>query len=59
MAPAERAIGAGQSTLIRIIWMLDLDHIGAEQGQLIGRERACQHVRRIDHPNAFKRTLHQ
>ena len=36
--------------------ILDLDHVGAQHAQLIGRERPSQHVRDVDHPDAFERT---
>ena len=58
MTPAQRAIGAGEPTLIGVVRVLDLDHVGAEQRQLIGGKWAGQHVRRIDHADSFKRTLH-
>src|SRR5262247_4344141 len=36
--------------------MLDLDHVGAQHGQLIGRERPGQNVGDVDHPDAFERS---
>src|ERR1039458_8829781 len=35
------------------------DHVGAQYGQLIGRERSRQHVGDVDHPNPFERSRHR
>ncbi len=34
---------------------LDLEHFGAEIAEALGRERAGQHPRQIDDPNALER----
>src|SRR6266849_3774394 len=38
--------------------MLDLDHVGAQHCELIGRKRSRQDVRDVDHPDAFERSRH-
>src|SRR5580704_1242538 len=38
--------------------MLDLDHVGAENRELIGRERPRQHVGDVDDADALERTGH-
>ena len=35
--------------------MLDLDHVGAQHRELIGRERPRQHMGDVDHPDSFER----
>ena len=37
---------------------LDLDHVGAHVGHVLGSERAQQHGREIDHAYAFERSRH-
>jgi hypothetical protein len=38
--------------------MLDLDHVGAQHRQLIGRERAGKNMGDVDDTNAFERSRH-
>src|SRR4029077_20795961 len=54
----ERAVGAALAALVGLIRMLDLDHVGAEHGQLIGGERTGQHMGYVDDADAFKRPRH-
>ena len=54
----QHVVAAGIAALIRVVRMLDLDHVGAHQPKLIGRERPGQHVRDVDDADAFERTRH-
>ena len=54
----ERLVGAAAAALVGLVGMLDLDHVGAEHGELVGRERPGQHVRDVDHPDALERSRH-
>ncbi len=58
VAAVEVLVGAGGAALVGIVGMLDLDHVRAQHGELVGRERPRQHVRDVDHPDAFERTRH-
>ena len=58
VAAVERLVGAGAAALVGIVGMLDLDHVGAQHGELIGRERPRQHVGHVDHPDALERSRH-
>jgi hypothetical protein len=55
----EGLVGAGAAALIGLAGVLDLDHVGTEHGQLIGGKWTRQHVRGVDHPDAFERPLHR
>src|SRR5262249_16801568 len=55
----ERPVGAVATTLVGIVGMLDLDDVGAQHRQLVGRKRSRQHVRDVDHPDAFERSRHR
>jgi hypothetical protein len=59
LCPVERLIGAVAATLIGLVGMLDLDHIGTQHCQLVGRKRSRQHMREVDHPDAFERSRHR
>jgi hypothetical protein len=52
----QRLVGAGRAALIRIVRIVHLDDVGAEHGELIGGERPRQHMRHVDHPDAFEWT---
>src|SRR5260370_23119947 len=58
MLAVERAIGAAVAALVRLVRVLDLDHLGAEHGELIGRERAGQHMGDVDDANAREGSGH-
>ena len=58
LATVERLVGAGAAALVGVVGMLDLDHVGAEHGQLVGGERPGQDVRDVDHADAFERSRH-
>jgi hypothetical protein len=55
IAAVEFLIGACAAALVGIVWMLDLDHVGAQHGQLIGGERPGKHMGDVDHPDPFER----
>ena len=38
---------------------LDLDHLGAEVGQVLAGPRPGEHARQIEHPDMRKRTGHE
>ena len=44
------------TALIGLVGMLDLDHVGAKDGELIGRERSGQNVGDVDHPDSLERS---
>ncbi len=54
----QHLVTAGIAALIRIVRMLDLDHIGTHQPKLIRRERTGQHMRDVDDADALERTRH-
>jgi hypothetical protein len=54
----QRAVGAAVTALVGIVRMLDLNHIGAEDGKLIGRKRAGQHMGDVDDANTLERSGH-
>src|SRR5581483_9924905 len=54
----ELAVGAAAAALVRVVRMLDLDHVGAQHGKLISGERTRQHMRHVDDANAFKGAGH-
>ena len=56
VAPVERPVGAALAALIGLVRMLDLDHIGAQHRELVGRERASEHMGDVDDPDALERT---
>ena len=58
VAPVQRAVGAALAALVGLVRVLDLDHVGAEHGQLIGGERAGQHMGDVDDADAFKGSRH-
>src|SRR5262249_48012147 len=49
----ENPVAARVAALVVVVWVLDLDDVGAQQRQLVRRERAGQHVRDIDDLDAF------
>ena len=51
-------VAAGIAALVRIVRMLDLDHIGTHQPELIRRERPRQHMRDVDDADALEWTRH-
>jgi len=53
--PVQAIIGARLAALVGVVRILHLDHVGAKHRKLIGRERAGEHVRAIQYPDAFKR----
>src|SRR3974377_456379 len=52
----EILIAADAAALIGIVRMLDLDDIGAKDGELIGGERTSQNVGDVDHPDSLERS---
>src|SRR5262249_24740963 len=44
----EDTVAARVAALVVVVRVLDLDDVGAQQGQLVRRERASQHVRDVD-----------
>ncbi len=58
MAAVERAVGAAVAALVGLVRVLDLDHIGAEHGKLIGGKGARQHMRDVDDADAFEGSGH-
>ncbi len=52
----ERLVGARAAALVGVVRVLDLDHVGAEHAELIGRERPRQNVGRVDRPG-YPRTV--
>ena len=52
----ERLVGARAAALVGVVRVLDLDHVGAEHAELIGRERPRQNVGRVDHPDTLERS---
>jgi len=46
------------AALVGLVGMLDLDHVGAQHRQLVGREWPRQHMRDVDHPDALERSRH-
>jgi hypothetical protein len=57
-AAVEGAVAAAAAGLIGLQGMLDLDHLGAEQAELIGGERAGQHMGEIDDADALEGSGH-
>ena len=47
-----------EAALVGVLRMLDLDDLGAEHAELIGGERARQHVRRVDDADTLERPGH-
>ncbi len=58
MPMVQRAVGAAIAALVGLVGMLDLDHVGAEDGELIRRERASQHMGDVNDANALERSGH-
>ncbi len=56
LAVIQFLVGARRAALVRIVRIVDLDHVGAEHRQLIGRERPRQHVRHVDDADTLERT---
>jgi hypothetical protein len=56
MAAVERLVGAGSAALVGLVGMLDLDHVGAQHGQLIGGKRPGQNMGDVEHPYALERS---
>src|SRR5262249_1583476 len=54
--PIELAITARVTALIVLGRMLDLDHVGAEQRELIRREGSCEDVGDVDDDDALERS---
>ena len=54
----EIPIAATDAALVWVLRVFDLDHIRAEQAQLIGREGAGQNMGRVYDANAFEGTGH-
>ena len=52
-------VGAGAAALVGVVGMLDLDHVGAQHGQLIGGERPRQHMGDVDDADALERSRHR
>ena len=59
VAAVERLVRAAGAALIGLLGMLDLDHVGPEHGQLIGRKRPRQNMRDVDHTYAFEGSRHR
>jgi hypothetical protein len=59
VAAVERLVGAAGAALIGFFGMLDLDHVGPEHGQLIGRKRPRQNMRDVNHTYAFEGSCHR
>src|SRR5580700_8834007 len=57
-AVLERGIGAELAGEIARTGRLDLDDLGAQQCELIGPERPCQHIGEIEHANAAEKSAH-
>src|SRR5262249_48652165 len=55
VSTVELFVRPGAAALIGIIRMLDLDHVGTQHCQLIGRERAGQHMGGVNYTNALER----
>src|SRR5262249_21627685 len=53
----EDTVAARVAALVVVVRVLDLDDVGAQQGQLVRRERASQHVRDVDelHPLIWRK----
>jgi hypothetical protein len=51
-ARRQRRIGAEVARQIAPPDGLDLDHLGAQMGELVAGERAGKHVREVQHPHA-------
>ena len=56
VAVVERLVGAAAAALVGIVGMLDLDHVGAQHRELIGRERPRQHMGGVDDPDTLERS---
>ena len=54
----QRPIAAGAAGLVGVVRILDFDHIGAKDGELIGGERSGQHMGDVDDANALERSGH-
>ena len=54
----ERRVGAELARQIAVLGHLDLDHLRAEQRELVGAERPGQHVGQIEHPDSRQRLGH-
>ena len=54
VAAVEFLVGAGAAALVGIVGMLDLDDVGAQHRQLIGRERPGQHMGDVDDANSLE-----
>ena len=52
----ERLVGARAAALVGVVRVFNLDHVGAEHAELIGRERPRQNVGRVDHPDTLERS---
>jgi hypothetical protein len=56
--PVERGICAELAGEIARTGRLDLDDLSAQQRELIGPERPCQHIGEIEHTNAAEKPAH-
>ena len=59
MPAVQLAVGAGAAALVGVVGMLDLDHIGAQYGELIGSKRAGQHMGDVDDANSLEGSGHE
>ena len=50
----ERLVGPGAAALVGLVRVLDLDHVGAEERELVGRKGTGEHVGDVDHPDAVE-----
>jgi hypothetical protein len=54
----EPRVGAQLAREVAVLGHLDLDHLGAQQGELIGAQRPRQNVGEVQHADAGKRLRH-
>ena len=58
VAPVKRTVGAALAALIGLVRMLDLDHVGAQHRELVGRKGAGQHMGDVDDADTFEGSRH-
>ena len=61
LASVDRDERAGEPypEIVPTVGRLDLDHVGAEERQLVGAERTCVRVRQVHDADAVEQPLHQ
>ena len=55
-ALVQRVVRSRLAALVGLVGVVHLDDVGAEDGELVGGERAGQHVGAVEDLDAFERT---